>query len=93
MVEALIYSESWFSSYKDHVVLREYMDEVEALNDSKQVVSGKIINLIFYLMYSFVVCLLKQIYFKFMSLLLTDDSQVVIEEQTSHTSTSTATTT
>ena len=48
MVEALIYSESWFNSYKDHVVLREYMDEVEALSDSKQVVSGKIINLIFY---------------------------------------------
>ena len=66
---------------------------MEALNDSKQVVLGKIINLIFYLTYSFVVCLLKQIYFKFMSLLLTDDGQVVIKEQTSHISTPTATTT
>ena len=66
---------------------------MEALNDSKQVVLGKIINLIFYLTYSFVVCLLKQIYFKFMSLLLTDDGQIVIEEQTSHISTPTATTT
>ena len=65
---------------------------MEALNDSKQVVSSKIINFIFYLTYSFVVCLLKQIYFKFMSLLLTDDVQVVIEEQTSHISTPTATT-
>lgn len=41
MVEALICTKSWLSSYKDPVVLREYMDEVEAFNDSKQVVTGK----------------------------------------------------
>ena len=41
MVEALICTKNWMSSSKDPIVLREYLDEVEALNDSEQVVTGK----------------------------------------------------
>ena len=48
MVEALIYTKNWLSSTNEPMVLREYMDEVQALNDSMQIVTGKTFYLIVY---------------------------------------------
>lgn len=50
MVQALICSKNWLSSHGEPIVLREYMDEVEAYKDSVEVLPGdNIVLLIFYL--------------------------------------------
>ncbi|CAA2956152.1 zinc finger BED domain-containing RICESLEEPER 2-like [Olea europaea subsp. europaea] len=39
MVEACICGKNWLQAKKEHIVLRQYLDEVEALDDSMKVVA------------------------------------------------------